>query len=238
MKKKITLILGCVLAVALLSGNDAHAAKNYSSCISNAKSKFKVNSGSVYREIDDVSPGIGGYGVEWACSQSSTRAGVTWITDSDGFSISNSGGTYTINVNAFLKRTGTTTMGVVGSVSGKVSNGGPVYASNVHICNSNLSKCDGNIGISYDSGWSNQYDSNACTNMSNLGWGWDLLRASESNYTDWDGWTYPEGVAKINIDGAKLISEVGITEKEGYGEITLKLYRGFNNGSATSYGTS
>ena len=235
MKKKITLILGCVLAVALLSGNDAHAAKNYSSCISNAKSKFKVNSGSVYSEIDDVSPGSGGYGVEWACSQSSISAGVTWITDSDGFS--NSGGTYTINVNAFLKRTGTTTMGVVGSVSGKVSNGDPVYASNVHICNSDLSKCDGDIGISYGSGWSNQYGSNACTNMANLGWGWDLLRASASNYTDWDGWTYPEGVAKINIDGAKLISEVGITEKEGYGEITLKLYRGFNNGE-TSYGDS
>lgn len=239
MKKKITLILGCVLAVALLSGNDAHAAKNYNSCISNAKSKFKVNSGSVYRKIDDVSPGSGGYGVEWACSQSSGRAGVTWITDSDGFS-TNSDGTYTINVNAFLKRTGTTTMGVVGSVSGKVSDyAGPVYASNVHICNSDLSKCDGNIGISYGTGWSNQYGSNADANMPNPGWGWDLLRASASNTTDtdWDGWTYPEGVAKININGAKLISEVGITEKEGYGEITLKLYRGFNNG-ADSYGTS
>ena len=234
MKRKIIIALIAAISLTSLLGNSAYA-KDYSSCLSNARSKFKVNSGSVYSNIDDVSPGssITDAGVEWACGLSGA-AGVTWITDSAGYS--SSGGTYTINVNSFIKRSGSTTMGVVGAISGKTY-AGDVYASNVHICNSSLTKCDGDIGISYGSGWSNAYGSNACSNITNLGWGYDFLRASYNNYTGDNGWTYPEGVAQITIDGAKLISEVGITEKDGYGEIWLKLYRGFNNGS-TSYGTS
>ena len=234
MKRKIIIALIAAISLTSLLSNSAYA-KDYSTCLSNARSKFKVNSGSVYSQIDDVSPGssITDAGVEWACGLSGA-AGVTWITDSAGYS--SSGGTYTINVNSFIKRSGNTTMGVVGAISGKTY-AGDVYASNVHICNSSLTKCDGDIGISYGSGWSNAYSSNACSNITNLGWGYDFLRASYSNYTSDNGWTYPEGVAQITIDGAKLISEVGITERTGYGEITLKLYRGFNNGS-TSYGTS
>lgn len=234
MKRKIIIALIAAISLTSLLGNSAYA-KDYSTCLSNARSKFKVNSGSVYSNIDDVSPGssITNAGVEWACGLGGA-AGVTWITDSAGYS--SSGGTYTINVNSFIKRSGNTTMGVVGAISGKTY-AGDVYASNVHICNSSLTKCDGDIGISYGSGWSNAYGSNSCSNITNLGWGYDFLRASYNNYTSENEWTYPEGVALITIDGAKLISEVGITEKTGYGEITLKLYRGFNDGS-TSYGTS
>ena len=55
MKRKIIILIATISLTSLL-GNSAYA-KDYSSCLSNARSKFKVNSGSVYSNIDDVSPG-------------------------------------------------------------------------------------------------------------------------------------------------------------------------------------
>ena len=233
MKRKITSLVALLTILGILFFVPGAAyAKNKTTCMNNANSKFPVNSGSTYSQITDVSPGtsMSDAGVEWACGNSTSARGVMWITDEAGFSQSN--GTYTINVNAYLRRTGTTTLGVVGSVNNKSSNAA-IYATNVKICARNdHSKCNSDIGIEYKDGWASVYgcDPNGYC-------GKDFLRASANNTSGENDFTYPERVAKIDVDGETLINEVGITELSDHGEIELSLYRGFNNGSG-SYGWS
>ena len=233
MKRKVTAAAALLMMLGILFFiPNAVYAKNKTRCINNANSMFHVNSGSTYSRISDVSPGdsLSDAGIEWSCGDSSNSRGVMWITDAAGFS--KSGDTYTINVNAYLKRTGETTLGVVGTVNNKTASAS-IYATNVKICaRGDRSKCNGDIGITYTDGWSDAYGDDP------HGYdGPDFLRASSGNTSGAESFTYPEGVANMVVDGETMIREVGITEYSDHGEVELSLYRGFNNGSG-SYGWS
>ncbi|MCQ2571077.1 MAG: hypothetical protein MJ154_02410 [Candidatus Saccharibacteria bacterium] len=245
MKKRLLFITVIALSISVIMGGEAFAAdKDKATCMNKANSMFKVNNAStkVYNNISDISPGnsLDAAGVEWACSGGTSR-GITWLTDDNGYT-NNGNGTYTIHANAFINRTGTTNMAIVGAVS--YNWGQTIYATNVLICNSSKTKCDGAIGISYPSGWSNAYGNFTGSGQpSAAGYGnnyrtRDLLRATSDNTSGLNGWTKPQSIGRITIDGETLINNAGIDESPNdYGVITLKLFRGFNNGSS-SYGWS
>ena len=95
------------------------SARNYSSCIANAKAKFEVNTNSngekkPYSDITKVGSGSGEYGVEWACSGGDAGRAVVWLADDY-----TTGWPNVINVNTVLDRTGKKSMYIVGSVVGQ-----------------------------------------------------------------------------------------------------------------------
>lgn len=216
---KITILAIAIAAFCGIVFASPVSAKSYSSCISSAQSKFKVNtdiSPQVYDTIDEVSPDS--YGVRWACNTAGPT-GVTWITKGSGQS-SNGDGTYTINVNTKISRTGTTRVGVTGAISANTS--GYVYGTNVRICARKGSYCWSDIGISTSDGWS-----------WSSGWGDYYLRATE-NVSE-NSWTNPH-TSFININADTLLNKkddsgnkvLEIDEHDGYGLAKLWIYRAFN----------
>jgi len=204
------------------------SARNYSSCIANAKAKFEVNTNSngekkPYADITKVGSGSNEYGVEWACSGGDAGRAVVWLADDY-----TTGWPNVINVNTVLDRTGKKSMYIVGSVVGqkrsKVDGSWYRinYATQVRLCvdSSASSTCWEKAGIKRTG--SDWYDGGSSD-------GWYFARAYESApdadsvYVNW--WTNPQS-ASIEIDMDTFLSKNPTTyHKDGYDEVVIYMHR-------------
>ena len=184
MKKKSIIALTLLLSIllGLINIRSIHATSKGDSCRDWANNHLKVNKANimVYNQISDVDPDKeSGFGVNHVCYNSKgTGNGVFFLTDSNGYS-SNGNSVYTINVNSYIKKSGTHKMALMGLILGAASNVN-TYAADVKLCaRQNTDLCDSTIGIYKDATASSEWLYDTYGSVSGLGY--YFLRASNGS---------------------------------------------------------